>query len=150
MVIIIDSAAKIYGVLVHIHESWFPRIRWRWMERLLVTPTLHRIHHSTNHAYLDRNYGEAFTIWDQLFGTFQEELSDEVAQYGVMKEVNSENLIDTQTNEFIDLWKDIQSAERPLDKLRYIFLPPGWNHVDGGIMADDLRKAALQEKGLIS
>ena len=37
---------------------------------LLVTPDMHRIHHSTKRAEHDSNYGFALSIWDKLFGTY--------------------------------------------------------------------------------
>ena len=41
-----------------------------WARLLLVTPTLHRIHHSLVREERDRNYGFSVTLWDRLFGTF--------------------------------------------------------------------------------
>ena len=46
---------------------------WRPIEWVFNTPSHHRVHHATNVAYLDRNYGGIFIIWDRLFGTFQAE-----------------------------------------------------------------------------
>lgn len=40
-------------------------VRW-----VLVTPDVHRIHHSARRAETDSNYGALFTVWDRLFGTF--------------------------------------------------------------------------------
>lgn len=44
---------------------------------VLVTPNLHRIHHSTRVAETNSNYGATLSIWDRLFGTFREK--DEAA-----------------------------------------------------------------------
>ncbi|MEO7688225.1 MAG: sterol desaturase family protein [Sphingomonas sp.] len=38
--------------------------------RLLVTPGLHRAHHSPDRADHDRNFGDAMILWDHLFGTY--------------------------------------------------------------------------------
>jgi sterol desaturase/sphingolipid hydroxylase (fatty acid hydroxylase superfamily) len=142
MVLVVDAFAKMYGVLVHINESWIPTKRWKWFERLFVSPSLHRAHHSTNHLYLDRNYGEALVIWDRLFGTIQPYRESEKLEYGVMKDVDSEDLKDAQLNELRSLWQDMKSAPTISTKLKYAFYPPGWNHFDGGMLADDFRKAA--------
>jgi hypothetical protein len=40
---------------------------------IFVTPSHHRVHHSTNDKYLDKNFGSTFIIWDRIFGTFQAE-----------------------------------------------------------------------------
>ncbi len=38
---------------------------------LIVTPDLHRVHHSSWQPETDSNYGAVFPIWDQVFGTFR-------------------------------------------------------------------------------
>ena len=43
------------------------------LEFILVTPSHHRVHHASNEAYLDKNYGDVLIIWDKLFGTFKKE-----------------------------------------------------------------------------
>ena len=42
----------------------------RALRRLLVTPDMHRIHHSVDRAEHDANYGFNLSIWDRLFGTY--------------------------------------------------------------------------------
>lgn len=36
---------------------------------VLTDNVYHRIHHSTDPAHFNRNFGTTFTVWDQLFGT---------------------------------------------------------------------------------
>jgi sterol desaturase/sphingolipid hydroxylase (fatty acid hydroxylase superfamily) len=45
--------------------SWFGAI----FARLIVTPEFHRLHHSRAKAEANANFGQAFSIWDTLFGT---------------------------------------------------------------------------------
>ena len=40
------------------------------VRRVLVTPDMHRVHHSVHRDEHDSNYGFALSIWDQLFGTY--------------------------------------------------------------------------------
>lgn len=40
------------------------------IRRILVTPDMHRVHHSVSHDEHDSNYGFALSVWDQLFGTY--------------------------------------------------------------------------------
>jgi len=42
----------------------------RWF---VVTPDMHRIHHSQNSVEHNRNFGFNFPWWDRLFGTYQEQ-----------------------------------------------------------------------------
>lgn len=40
------------------------------MRRCLVTPDMHRVHHSTIRRETDSNYGFNFPFWDRLFSTY--------------------------------------------------------------------------------
>jgi sterol desaturase/sphingolipid hydroxylase (fatty acid hydroxylase superfamily) len=44
----------------------------RLLRLLLVTPDMHRIHHSQDLAEQQRNLGQTFPFWDRVFGTFLE------------------------------------------------------------------------------
>jgi len=47
----------------------------KWVENIFspvfATPNFHRVHHSDEQQYTDSNYGDIFSLWDRLFGTFQ-------------------------------------------------------------------------------
>lgn len=45
----------------------------RVLRTLLVTPDVHRIHHSILEYETNSNFGFNLSIWDRLFGTFKEE-----------------------------------------------------------------------------
>ncbi|MEO0624575.1 MAG: sterol desaturase family protein [Pseudomonadota bacterium] len=51
------------------------------LERVLNTPSYHRVHHGCDDKYLDKNYGGVLIIWDRLWGTFQVE--EETPRYGL-------------------------------------------------------------------
>ncbi len=55
------------------------------LEKVLNTPSHHRVHHGSNRKYLDRNHGSILIIWDRLFGTFEEE--DEDVVYGLTRNI---------------------------------------------------------------
>ncbi len=65
--------------------------RLGWLDRVLVTPSNHRVHHGQNDYCIDRNYGGIFIFWDRLFGTFTEERSAEKVVYGVRTPLRSWN-----------------------------------------------------------
>ena len=44
----------------------------KWLRLVIVTPDMHRVHHSIERAEHDRNYGFALSIWDRAFGTYLE------------------------------------------------------------------------------
>jgi len=43
----------------------------RCVRLVLVTPAMHRIHHSASQSETDSNYGATLSCWDRLFGTHQ-------------------------------------------------------------------------------
>jgi len=42
----------------------------RWLQPVLVTVDMHRIHHSIVFEQANSNYGAVLSIWDRLFGTY--------------------------------------------------------------------------------
>ncbi|MFT4737602.1 MAG: alkylglycerol monooxygenase [Paraglaciecola sp.] len=101
-----------------------------WLERVIVTPSHHRVHHAINEVYLDRNLSQVFIIWDKLFGTFQEELEAVAPVYGVKRPVRTWNPFIIN---FMHLWqliKDAWHADKYWDKLRIWFMPTGWRPAD--------------------
>ncbi|MEZ4802189.1 MAG: sterol desaturase family protein [Gelidibacter sp.] len=49
---------------------------------VIVSPDMHKVHHHNVLPYTDSNYGNIFSIWDRLFGTFMS-LDREKIIYGV-------------------------------------------------------------------
>ena len=44
-----------------------------WVRALIVTPDMHRIHHSAIREETNSNYGFSLSIWDRLFGTYHKQ-----------------------------------------------------------------------------
>ncbi|TCI90373.1 sterol desaturase family protein [Tenacibaculum sp. M341] len=145
MIFVIEPVARLYATLSHTNEKFVGKLRW--LEGIFITPSVHRVHHAKNHIYLDRNYGETLSIWDRLFKTFQTELDDEKIQYGIMHDkLNSESFWHVQFLMLKELWLDVKRAPTFTDKMKYIFMPPGWNHIDGGKKAEVYREEAWKER----
>lgn len=45
----------------------------RLLRQLIVTPDMHRIHHSAIKQEMNSNYGFNLAIWDRLFGTYRDQ-----------------------------------------------------------------------------
>lgn len=45
----------------------------RWLRWLVVTPDMHRVHHSVERIETDSNYGFNLPWWDRLFGTYRDQ-----------------------------------------------------------------------------
>jgi len=43
----------------------------RWLRRFVVTPDMHRVHHSTEDDETNSNFGFNLSWWDRLFGTYR-------------------------------------------------------------------------------
>lgn len=41
-----------------------------WLRRMIVTPDMHRVHHSVHRREHDANYGFNLSVWDRLFRTY--------------------------------------------------------------------------------
>ena len=101
-----------------------------FLEKIIVTPSHHRIHHAINPIYIDRNFGGILIIWDKLFGTFQEELPEEKPIYGITRQVSSWNPIKINFMHAILLIKDAGRTKNIKDKFRIWFMPTGWRPED--------------------
>jgi len=99
-----------------------------WIGRIINNPHVHTVHHSSNVEYLDMNHGGMLLVWDHLFGTYQHPIKEIKTKFGVLKGPDSYNPIVANTYEFSCIWKDVKKAPTILDKLKYIFYPPGWSH----------------------
>ncbi|WP_264551649.1 sterol desaturase family protein [Flavobacterium sp. N2038] len=53
-----------------------------WLSYFIVSPNMHKVHHHYMLPYTDSNYGNIFSVWDRLFGTFTTLPKDELI-YGV-------------------------------------------------------------------
>lgn len=95
------------------------------LEWIFNTPSHHRVHHSSDAYYLDRNHAGILIIWDRLFGTFVEE--KERPTYGLTKNIDSYNPLVIAFHEWRDLFRDLRSAKSFREVWGYLFKAPGWS-----------------------
>jgi sterol desaturase/sphingolipid hydroxylase (fatty acid hydroxylase superfamily) len=62
----------------HVWLSWGPVL-----ERLVISPAQHQVHHSVAPEHLDRNYGFVFALWDWMFGTLYVPRAKETLTFGL-------------------------------------------------------------------
>jgi sterol desaturase/sphingolipid hydroxylase (fatty acid hydroxylase superfamily) len=53
------------------------------LDRILVSPAMHQIHHSLDEKHWDKNMGLVFSIWDQMFGTAYIPKERETLKFGI-------------------------------------------------------------------
>ena len=133
---ILGVPPQVIGIVAPLHlfaQFWYHTQhikRIGFLEKIIVTPSHHRVHHAINKEYLDKNYGQIFIFWDKWFGTYQEELDSVPPVYGVTRPVRTWNPIKIN---FMHLWllmKDAWHTQNWLDKLRVWFMPLGWRPQD--------------------
>lgn len=59
------------------------RVRLPWLDRMLVTPQVHRIHHSIDPVHHNRNFADALPIFDIVFGTYHRPTKEEFPATGL-------------------------------------------------------------------
>jgi sterol desaturase/sphingolipid hydroxylase (fatty acid hydroxylase superfamily) len=100
------------------------------LDRILVTPSNHRVHHAQNERYIDKNYGGMLILWDRLFGTFEDERADEPVVYGVRKPLANWNPFWANLQVYDYLLFDARHTRRWADKIGLWFRCTGWRPAD--------------------
>jgi alkylglycerol monooxygenase len=127
---------KIIAIIAPIHlfaQFWYHTVyigKMGFLEKIIVTPSHHRVHHAINPIYIDKNHGQIFIIWDKLFGTFQEELESDKPVYGITVPVRTWNPIKINFQHIWLLIKDTARAGNWGDKLKIWYGQTGWRPAD--------------------
>jgi sterol desaturase/sphingolipid hydroxylase (fatty acid hydroxylase superfamily) len=53
-----------------------------FLSYFIVSPNMHKVHHHYKLPYTDSNYGNIFSVWDRIFGTFMTLSKDKII-YGI-------------------------------------------------------------------
>jgi len=53
------------------------------LRKILVTPSIHRVHHSPDREDTDSNFGGLFVFWDKMLGTYREPERQVPPEYGL-------------------------------------------------------------------
>jgi sterol desaturase/sphingolipid hydroxylase (fatty acid hydroxylase superfamily) len=79
--------AALYSTMFLIGLSMFYhsaiRVQLPWLDRILVTPQVHRIHHSVSVEHHNRNFADALPIFDIVFGTYHPPVPEEFPATGL-------------------------------------------------------------------
>lgn len=134
-------------LLVHGAYSFFTHTQLigkiKWLEYVFVTPSVHGVHHASDEKYLDKNFGDMFTFWDRIFGTFQSE--EEKPKYGLTHPLKSYSFLWQHFHyyfEIFELWKRSKGFKA---KFSAVFGSPAY--MDQNIRPL-LEKRFLQEKSI--
>jgi sterol desaturase/sphingolipid hydroxylase (fatty acid hydroxylase superfamily) len=129
LIVLQMAISLIYQFFIHTQEvDKLGPLEW-----VFNTPSHHRVHHAVNVRYLDKNHGGILILWDRLFGSFVAEHADDPPVYGITKNIDTFNPLHIASHEWIALFRDVRRAPRLLDKIKYVFSPPGYSH-DGSTL----------------
>tara|TARA_R110002050_G_scaffold267259_1_gene408812 strand:- start:1392 stop:2219 length:828 start_codon:yes stop_codon:yes gene_type:complete len=81
IVMIYQSISLIFTQFTHANLKMNKRID-KVLSYFIISPDMHKIHHHNMLPYTDSNYGNIFSIWDRIFGTYLY-LDREKIVYGV-------------------------------------------------------------------
>jgi sterol desaturase/sphingolipid hydroxylase (fatty acid hydroxylase superfamily) len=117
-----------YGAFIHVGENLLKDGRLGFLNKFILTPSHHRVHHARNPLYMDTNFCNLLNIWDRVFGTYQDEEKAVKVEYGITREMDSGNFLDVYFGEIVALFKDVYKAPGLKNKFLYMVMPPGWHH----------------------
>jgi sterol desaturase/sphingolipid hydroxylase (fatty acid hydroxylase superfamily) len=70
-VVVLTHGLAVFGMASIQHGNIrLPERLERWLQPVLVTVDMHRIHHSIAFDQANSNYGAVLSVWDRLFGSF--------------------------------------------------------------------------------
>ncbi|MFZ4120072.1 MAG: sterol desaturase family protein [Caulobacterales bacterium] len=95
------------------------------LEWFLNTPSHHRVHHASEQAFLDKNFGGVLIIFDRLFGTFAAEPSRRRLTYGLTTGMNSRNPFWIALHEWAAIFKDAAQVKDGRSLWQALFGRPG-------------------------
>ena len=104
------QTATLVEILFHHSNVELPIGVERWLCRLIVTPRLHGIHHSTVPEETGSNWSSGLTVWDWLHGTLRLNVSQDAIAIGVpayreAEEVTLPNVLSMPFGEQQDSWR---------------------------------------------
>lgn len=129
---IVGVPASVVAVTIPIHlfmQFWYHTKhinKMGFLEKIIVTPSHHRVHHAINPEYMDKNYGQIFIFWDKIFGSFKAESDDVPPVYGITRPAQTWNPIRINFQHLWLLVTDTWHANKWKDKLAVWYKPTGW------------------------
>jgi len=81
------------SILFHHSNLRLPESLDKQLQKFIVTPRLHGIHHSTVRAETDSNWSSGLTVWDKIHGTFQNDVAPDEIVIGVPAYQNPDEVI---------------------------------------------------------
>jgi len=104
-----QSLSVLFAHLTHANIS-LPQNLDRIISYLFVTPNMHKVHHHYKQPLTDSNYGNIFSIWDRIFGTYTFVNDSKSLVYGIDTHIN-DSKIDSFTNLLLIPFKKLKKTK---------------------------------------
>ena len=65
-------------------------------------------------------------VWDRLFGTFVAEDPAEPCEYGIVRQIETDNLLVMIFHEWVDMFRDAARPGPLWQRLQHFWRPPEW------------------------
>lgn len=65
------DAALVFTTQFHHSNIVLPARFDRWLRFAIVSPNMHKVHHSVEREEMDSNYTSVLSVWDRVFGTYR-------------------------------------------------------------------------------
>jgi sterol desaturase/sphingolipid hydroxylase (fatty acid hydroxylase superfamily) len=96
LIMLYQSVSVLFAHITHANIK-MPRSVDRALSWVFVTPLMHKVHHHYTQPLTDTNYGNIFSFWDRIFGTFAQVDDSKELIYGINTHMEA-NENDRMTN----------------------------------------------------
>ncbi|WP_082856566.1 sterol desaturase family protein [Marinomonas atlantica] len=124
------SLWQIYGVLVttflfnvlgaNLRHSGVALSYGPLIEKWLISPAQHQIHHSVARHHYDRNFGVMLAVWDRLFGSWHAGHDDQAIRFGTQQAIDDMGVL----GQWLQPFKDVHQLLRDRIKHGRMWLKP--------------------------
>ena len=98
LVMLYQSISVLFAHITHANVG-LPHSVDKVISYIFVTPNMHKVHHHFQLPLTDKNYGNIFSIWDRIFGTYFNVNNSKSIVYGIDTHMN-----DKKVNSFYNLF----------------------------------------------
>ena len=98
IIMLYQSISVLFAHITHANVG-LPHSLDKVISYIFVTPNMHKVHHHFQLPLTDKNYGNIFSIWDRIFGTYHVVNNSKSIIYGIDIHIN-----DNKVNSFYNLF----------------------------------------------
>ncbi len=91
-------------------------VKWHWgkhLEKWVISPVQHQIHHSTNPRHFDKNFGTTLAIWDRLLGSLVISQKGQSIRFGLGNHQKTHtHLADAYFRPLKEHWQSVRKKQK--------------------------------------